>query len=65
MFSSLRGPTPLSGDAHVSVGTQPGLGIFRVTQNGRNGELQAVVPITNVVGGVENADAHGVQVRTK
>jgi len=65
VFSSLRGPTPLSGDAHVAVGTQPGLGIFRVTQNGRNGELHAVVPITNIVGGIENADAHGVQVRTK
>jgi hypothetical protein len=66
VFASLRGPNPLSGDAHVSVGSQPGLGIFKVKSNGAKGDLMAVVPISNVdAGGVERADAHGVQVRRK
>ena len=66
VFASLRGPTPLTGDPHVSTGTAPGLGIFRVTQNGASGELHAVVPISNInAGGVETADGHGVQVRLK
>jgi hypothetical protein len=66
VFASLRGPTPLSGDAHVSTGSVPGLGIFRVTNNGAQGELHAIVPITNLNAlGVETADAHGVQVRLK
>ncbi|MDQ3338736.1 MAG: hypothetical protein M4D80_26520 [Myxococcota bacterium] len=66
VFASLRGPNPLSGDAHVSVGSVPGLGIFRVTESGANGALHAIVPISNVSSlGVETADAHGVQVRRK
>ncbi len=66
VFSSLRGPNPLSGDAHVAIGSQPGLGIFKVTGNGADGELEAVIPITNVDAmGVERADAHGIQVRDK
>ena len=66
VFASLRGPNPLSGDAHVAVGSQPGLGIFKVKANGAKGDLMAVVPITNLdAGGVERAGAHGVQVRRK
>jgi len=66
VFASLRGPSPLSGDPHVSVGQQPGLGVFSVKKNGARGDLKAVVPITNVdAGGVERADGHGVQVRMK
>jgi hypothetical protein len=66
VFASLRGPTPLSGDAHVSTGSVPGLGIFRVMKNGAKGALHAIVPISNLNAlGVETADAHGVQVRRK
>jgi hypothetical protein len=66
VYASLRGPVPLTGDPHVSTGTQPGLGVFRVNHNGSNGELRAVVPISNINGaGLETADGHGVQVRLK
>lgn len=66
VFSSLRGPVPLSGDPHVSVGTQPGLGVYKVKSNGANGSLEAVIPISNIDGmGHEVADAHGIQVRLK
>jgi hypothetical protein len=66
VFASLRGPLPLSGDAHVAVGSQPGLGIFKVKANGADGKLEAVLPISNIDAmGIERADAHGVQVRMK
>jgi hypothetical protein len=66
VFASLRGPVPLSGDPHVSVGDVPGMAIFSVTANGASGKLQAIIPISNVdAGGVERADAHGIQVRRK
>jgi hypothetical protein len=66
VFASLRGPTPLTGDPHVATGSQPGLGVFQVTENGASGKLKAVVPITNPnAAGVDLADAHGVQVRRK
>ncbi|HWB74692.1 MAG TPA: hypothetical protein VG755_07045, partial [Nannocystaceae bacterium] len=66
VFSSLRGPNPLSGDAHVSFGSQPGLAVYKVKSNGADGELEAVIPISNVDAmGVERADGHGIQVRLK
>jgi hypothetical protein len=66
VFASLRGPNPLSGDSHVSIGSQPGLGIFQVTEGGKNGTLKAVIPITNIDGGgVERGDAHGIATRFK
>ncbi len=66
VFASLRGPIPLSGDPHVSIGTQPGLAVIDVKGNGKDGELEAVIPISNVNAmGQETADAHGVQVRIK
>lgn len=66
VFASLRGPNPLSGEADVSSGSQPGLGIFQVTQGGRNGTLKAVIPITNIDGGgVERGDAHAIATRFK
>jgi DNA-binding beta-propeller fold protein YncE len=64
LFVTLRGPTPLSGDPHVSTGSTPGLGVLRLRGNGRTGELVAVHRITNPdAGGVERADPHGVRVR--
>ena len=66
LFVSMRGPTPLSGDPHNATGSTPGLGIIRVTEGGRNGELMAVVPLTNPLQQPGQApDAHGIRVRVK
>jgi DNA-binding beta-propeller fold protein YncE len=66
VYVSLRGPTPLTGNVpgvSNAVGGTPGVGILRVTSGGRSGRLQAVAPISHVVGGVETADPHGLAVR--
>ena len=64
IFVSLRGPTPLSGDPHVSTGTTPGIGVVELGRGGARGNLKAVVPITNRdATGVERADPHGIAVR--
>lgn len=66
VFISLRGPNPLSGDHHVATGAVPGLGVIQVRQDGRGGELIAVVPISNLdEDGVERADAHGINLRPR
>lgn len=64
VFVALRGPTPLSGDPHNARGATPGLGIVRVQDGGRAGELTGIVRITNIGDdGVERADPHGLRVR--
>jgi hypothetical protein len=64
VFVALRGPTPLSGDPHNARGATPGLGIIRVTESGRSGELAGIVRFTNVgADGIERADPHGLRVR--
>jgi len=66
VFAALRGPNPLTGNAPGvgnAVGATPGLAVIRVTEGGRNGVLQAVIPVSNVVGGLELADPHAVKVR--
>jgi DNA-binding beta-propeller fold protein YncE len=66
VYVSLRGRTPLTGNVpgvNNAVGSTPGVGILRVTSGGRSGRLQAVAPISHVVGGVETADPHGLAVR--
>jgi hypothetical protein len=64
VFVALRGPTPLSGDPHNARGSTPGLGILRVSDKGRSGELIGIVRLTNVgADGVERADPHGLRVR--
>jgi DNA-binding beta-propeller fold protein YncE len=66
VFVSLRGPNPLSGDPHASTGNMPGVGVVRVEQGGRTGELTEIARITNRdAGGVERADPHGLRVRRK
>lgn len=66
VFGSLRGPVPLSGDAHVAVGSQPGMVVLKPTGNGKDGHVEAIIPISNIDAmGVERADAHAIQVRTK
>lgn len=67
IFAALRGPNPLSGNAPGvgnAVGATPGLAIIRVTEGGRSGVLQAVIPVSNLdAGSVERADPHAVKVR--
>jgi DNA-binding beta-propeller fold protein YncE len=64
MFLSFRGPSPLSGDPHVSTGATPGVGVLKITENGRNGIFEAIAPMSNEdAGGVERADAHALWVR--
>lgn len=66
VYLSLRGPNPLSGNDPAfnnAVGSTPGIGIMRVSQDGSTGSLQAVARISHVVGGVERADPHAIAVR--
>jgi YVTN family beta-propeller protein len=64
MFLTFRGPTPLSGDPHVSKGATPGVGVLKITAGGRNGVFEAIAPMSNIDGGgVERADAHAIWVR--
>jgi hypothetical protein len=68
VYATLRGPIPLTGNnpaVNNAQGATPGLAILRVTQSGRNGVLQAIAPISNLVDGVERADPHGIGVRLK
>jgi len=68
IFMSMRGPNPLTGNNPAfnnSVGSTPGVGIIRVQQGGTRGRFNARLPITNVVGGVERADPHGLRVLVK
>jgi DNA-binding beta-propeller fold protein YncE len=66
VFATLRGGLPLSGDPHASTGSTPGVGVIRVEQGGRSGELQAIARISNVdAGGIERADPHGLRVRER
>ncbi|AUX30709.1 MULTISPECIES: hypothetical protein [Sorangium] len=64
IFVTLRGPTPLSGDPHASVGSTPGVGVVQVTRGGKRGKLKRITPITNIdAGGVQRADPHAIRVR--
>ena len=68
VYVTLRGPIPLTGNfsgVNNAMGSTPGLGILRVTEGGRNGYLQAIAPVSHIVGGVERADPHGIGVRSK
>jgi hypothetical protein len=64
LFVSTRGPTPLSGDPHSSMGSDPGLLVIRIQEGGIDGEIRALVRISNVdMLGMERADAHGIAMR--
>jgi len=64
VFVALRGPTPLSGDPHNARGSTPGLGVLRVSDRGRGGELVGIVRLSNIgADGIERADPHGLRVR--
>jgi len=64
LFASTRGPNPLSGDPHSSLGADPGMLIIRLQQGGMGGEIRGHVRISNLdATGIERADAHGIRVR--
>lgn len=63
VYISLRGPNPLSGSAHVSTGTTPGMMVIDVLQGGKTGLIKGVIPISNIDQGIERADGHGIRVR--
>lgn len=66
VYASLRGPNPLSGDPHASLGSTPGLLVMEVLQDGRSMAVRGLARITNVdANGFERADGHGVQWRRK
>jgi hypothetical protein len=66
LFVALRGPVPLSGDPHNATGSTPGLGVIQVTEGGLNGQLMAVVRLTNPLQQANQApDAHGLRVRLR
>jgi hypothetical protein len=63
---SLRGPTPLTADPHVSTGSTPGVGVVKVLEAGRGGLFEALAPVSNVdPSGVERADVHALTIRLK
>ena len=64
VFVALRGRTPLSGDPHNARGDTPGLGVIRVGEDGRDGELIAIVPIENTIN-PGSTDPHGIRVRLR
>ncbi len=61
MFVTLRGPTPQSG-GHAAIGNTPGLGVIRVTDGGRSGDLIGIALLPEPQPGVA-PDPHGVRVR--
>jgi hypothetical protein len=66
VYFSTRGPNPLSGDPHASIGDLPGVAVIQVEQGGKQGSFKGIVRISNVdAGGVERADGHGLRVRHK
>jgi hypothetical protein len=66
VFMSLRGPSPLTADPHVSTGSTPGLGVIKVTEGGRSGVFESLAPVSNIDStGVERADVHALTIRRK
>lgn len=62
VYVATRGPNPLSG-AHAAVGDAPGLLVIEAGRDGREPVVRTHLRISNVVGGVERADPHGLAVR--
>lgn len=66
VFMSTRGPNPLTGnakDVNNAKGSTPGVGVIKVTGNGKGGEFVGIARISNMKDGKETADAHGIAVR--
>jgi hypothetical protein len=65
-FATLRGSSPLTAnvpEVHNAVGNTPGVGVIKMSMEGRAGNLLYIVPISHVVDGKEIADPHGIAVR--
>ena len=64
VYTSLRGPNPLTADPHVSTGSTPGVGVIKVKQGGRSGRLYGIARVSNVdAAGIERADVHALAMR--
>ena len=66
VFVGLRGPNPLTGNAkemNNAQGSTPGVGVIKVTEDGKSGQFVGVARITNLKDGKETADPHGLAVR--
>jgi DNA-binding beta-propeller fold protein YncE len=63
VYAATRGPNPLSG-AHAADGDAPGVLVIEVRKDGREGAVRGHAAVSNLVGGVEMADPHGLAVRT-
>jgi hypothetical protein len=66
VFVALRGPNPLTGNdkaVNNAVGSTPGVGVVKVKDGGKSGELVGVARISNMKDGKETADPHGIAVR--
>jgi hypothetical protein len=62
----LRGPNPLTGNAkemNNAQGSTPGVGVIKVTEDGKSGQFIGVARLTNLKDGKETADPHGLAVR--
>jgi DNA-binding beta-propeller fold protein YncE len=64
VYTSLRGPIPLSGDPHASTGSTPGLLVIELLEDGRDMVVRGLAPIDNTdADGLQRADGHGIRVR--
>lgn len=66
VFIALRGPSPLTGNdkaVNNAVGSTPGVGVVKVSDGGKGGELIGVARVSNMKDGKETADPHGIAVR--
>jgi hypothetical protein len=66
VFVALRGSSPLTGnDKNVNnaKGSTPGVGVIKVSNDGKGGEFVGVARVTNMKDGKETADPHGIAVR--
>jgi hypothetical protein len=66
VFVGTRGPNPLSGNdktVNNAKGSTPGVGVIKVTDDGKGGQFVGVARITNMKDGKETADTHGIAVR--
>jgi hypothetical protein len=64
-FVAMRGPFPNT-IGHAAVGSCPGLGIVQLTNGGKSGVLQAVLPTSiDNLSGKNMSDPHGAIVRIK
>jgi DNA-binding beta-propeller fold protein YncE len=65
-YVTFRGPNPLTGNnpaVNNAKGNTPGLGVLRISEGGRSGSLQTLVPINHIVDDIQRADPHGIAVR--